>query len=59
MDELKESTESPPRTEEEKSPDQKLAQLYKSQRPAVELLPGVALSALVNTTWLPGDPKVT
>lgn len=57
MEEITTSTESPPLLEG-LSPDGKLAQLYKSMRPAVELIPGVALSALVNTAWLPGDDKV-
>ena len=56
MEEIAASSESPPL--EGLSPDRKLAQLYKSMRPAVELIPGVSLSALVNTVWLPGDDKV-
>ena len=48
-----------PESGAEKSPDKTLAQLYKSARPPVELLPGVNLSALVNTAWLPSDAKVS
>eukprot|EP00955_Chlamydomonas_euryale_P076759 362772-Chlamydomonas_euryale.AAC.9 len=39
------------------SPDAKLAEQYKS-RPAVDLLPGLPLSPLVNTARLPADAKV-
>lgn len=44
--------------DEEQSPDKKLEELYKSSRPTVELLPGVNLSAIVNSAWLPRDAKV-
>lgn len=51
----------PPVGEEEAqpevSPDETLANLYKSSRPAVELLPGVNLSPIVNSCCLPGDAK--
>ena len=40
------------------SPDPLLAQ-YGSDRPPVELLPGVSLSPIVNACWLPKDAKVT
>jgi hypothetical protein len=40
------------------SPDQTLAQLYKSARPPVELVPGVSLSPIVNGAWLPKEAKV-
>ena len=49
---------SPLEGDAEKAPDKTLAQLYQSSRPPVDLLPGVSLSALVNTAWLPGDAKV-
>ncbi|GIL49677.1 hypothetical protein Vafri_5995 [Volvox africanus] len=39
------------------SPDPLLFELYGSERPPVELLPGVALSPIVNSCWLPGDAK--
>lgn len=40
------------------SPDKLLAALYKSDRPAVELLPGVTLSAIINSVWLHRPSKV-
>lgn len=40
------------------TPDATLAALYKSARPPVELLPGLSLSAIVNSAWLPSDAKV-
>ncbi len=39
------------------TPDATLAQLYKSARPCVELLPGLSLSAMINSTWLVSDAK--
>ena len=39
--------------------DATLAALYKSARPAVELVPGVSLSAIVNACWLPDEAKVS
>ncbi|GFR49624.1 hypothetical protein Agub_g11696 [Astrephomene gubernaculifera] len=39
------------------APDPILFELYGSERPPVELLPGVALSPIVNSCWLPGDAK--
>jgi hypothetical protein len=44
--------------DDEQEPDKKLEELYKSSRPTVELLPGVNLSAIINSTWLPRDAKV-
>lgn len=41
------------------APDARLAELYKSLRPPVELVPGVGLSAVVNAAWLPSDAKVS
>jgi hypothetical protein len=43
---------------EEPKPDPTLEELYKSARPPVDLVPGVALSAIVNAAWLPKDAKV-
>lgn len=43
--------------DDEQGPDKKLEELYKSSRPTVELLPGVNLSAIINSTWLPKDAK--
>ncbi|GAX80302.1 hypothetical protein CEUSTIGMA_g7740.t1 [Chlamydomonas eustigma] len=42
---------------EVQAPDKTLAQLYKSARPPVDLIPGLSLSALINTAWLPSDAK--
>ncbi|PNW76202.1 hypothetical protein CHLRE_12g544000v5 [Chlamydomonas reinhardtii] len=39
------------------APDPVLNELYGSERPAVELLPGVPLSPIVNSCWLPADAK--
>lgn len=47
----------PAEGEPEVSPDKLLQQLYQSARPAVELLPGVSLSALINACWLEKDAK--
>lgn len=44
--------------EEPQNADSVLEQLYKSARPPVELVPGVALSAIVNAAWLPRNAKV-
>lgn len=43
--------------EQEVAPDVTLAALYKSSRPAVELVPGVSLSPVINAAWLPGEAK--
>ncbi|EFJ45335.1 radial spoke protein 5 [Volvox carteri f. nagariensis] len=40
------------------SPDPILFELYGSERPPVELLPGISLSPVVNSCWLPADAKV-
>ena len=40
------------------APDITLAALYRSDRPAVELLPGVQLSPIITACWIPGDVKV-
>jgi hypothetical protein len=45
-------------TSEFQAPDKTLAQLYKSARPPVDLIPGLSLSAMVNTAWIPSDAKV-
>jgi len=39
------------------APDKMLEKLYKSSRPAVELLPGVNLSPVINACWLKRDAK--
>ncbi|MEW5297573.1 MAG: hypothetical protein WDW36_000775 [Sanguina aurantia] len=39
-------------------PDALLKALYKSERPAVDLLPGVGLSPIINGCWLSDDARV-
>lgn len=58
--ELEEVAEPSPSSSQAPRPaaDPLLAQLYGSERPPVELLPGVALSPLVSTCWLPKAAKV-